>query len=261
MMNRLLGALYLGLGFVILSHLSFFLNKNPAQAEFIMFATPFSEWLRMKAVFIGVYLLTLASTLVCSWRPSLGLRIFVCLLFLLLSSMKFSFGKVNHSEHIWMMSLLFACVFSEKKSLASRRNQTTLRLMQTALLSIYFISGLWKLRDLGFSGWGRVAKENMAYAIAEGSGPPEFLQSLLLIEFPWVTTVGFAFVILFQMSAIIPVVTLKGWEVWGLFAVLFHFTTGVVMGIWFKPTILAAILLLIYFQRLLEADNKVCRLS
>lgn len=167
-------------------------------------------------------------------------------------SILFSYGKIHHSEHIWMFSSVIFCFIAHQEPLSSLRNILVIRLTQTILLSFYFISGLWKLRELGFSNWREAALEHISHAIAEGNGPGEQLQQLLLQDHVWLVTAGFSLVILFQLSAVFPVFTMKHFKVWGIGAVFFHLSTGVALGIWFSSMALAALLILVIFEILLE---------
>lgn len=232
-----------------------YFHAAPEQADFVLFARPFAPLLQSSLSFPALYIITISLSLACIIRPYIGLRFFVSLFFLILLSIKFSYGKINHSEHIWMISSVLVCFISYQKPLSSFRNLLVIRLMQTTLLSFYFISGLWKIRELGFSKWGEAALEHIAYAVAEGNGPGKYIQQLITVDRPWLTTAGFALVILFQISSIIPVFTMRYFKLWGIGAVFFHLSTGAVLGIWFKPTALAAILFLIFFQNLLDWER------
>lgn len=255
MIKVFFGAYYVILTFILYSNGRFFLSASPEQADFILFAEPFSFALQSHFSFPVLYLTTIFLSLACIVKPHIGLRLLVSAFFLILLSIKFSYGKINHSEHIWMISSLLACLASSNKPIWDFKNLLAIRLMQSTLLCFYFISGLWKLRSLGFSGWSEASLEHIAYTIAEGNGPTGFMQQLLMVDKVWLTTTGFTLVVLFQISSIVPVISMKYFKIWGLGAVLFHLSTGLALGIWFNSTALAAILFLIFFQNLLEWDS------
>lgn len=142
------------------------------------------------------------------------------------------------------------------KSPKEYKNLLIIRLLQSTLLSFYFISGLWKLRDLGFTNWGSAALEHMSYAIAEGNGPSQSIQQALLIDYPWVSVMGFTAVLIFQLSTLIPVITLRYFSLWGIGSICFHASTGIALGIWFTPTVLASLLFLILFENLIHWEKE-----
>jgi len=67
--------------------------------------------------------------------------------------------------------------------------------------------------------------------------------------------IGFLLVVLFQLSSFLPIISNRYFRAWGLLALVFHFTTGVVLGIWFSHTALAVMFFLIYAEKLYEWDE------
>ena len=193
----------------------------------------------------SLFILEIAFLVLCIVRPILLNRVVVSLLLITLLLIKFGSGNIYHSEHIWLISSILMCTIDRHQIFNHSKNIFSLRLMQATLLSFYFISGIWKLRRLGFSNWQEASFEHLALATAEGNGPSDSLLTFLTVEHPEILVAGFSIALVFQVFSIIPVLTERFFLFWGVAAILFHLTTGMVLNIWFVPTILGAFVLLI----------------
>lgn len=167
-------------------------------------------------------------------------------------------GKIHHSVHVWMFASLFLCLIKPAAPLTDRMNLGCLRLIQTTLLAHYFIAGVWKVRSLMNSpsadAFIHQVWDHFAYAIAEGNGPGPLILGLLthpigkpIIEY------GFLSVIVFQLSAVIPIALNRHWKLWGILSLTFHIFTGFFLGIWFQNTLLASLFFLIFVEAFREA--------
>lgn len=167
-------------------------------------------------------------------KPQLtALRFFGFAGFFFFHSFLNSFGKIDHSEHTWILALAALCLPWKKLSLG-------LALAQITAFFVYVSSGLWKLRRLLEHAFGshpgslsRTLPEHMAYAYAEGSlhftGLLEFLYySPLLSSAAWVG------VIVVQLSFAYPILTGRGLRAFALLAIMFHTATLMTLGISFK---------------------------
>jgi hypothetical protein len=183
-----------------------------------------------------------------AFRRTKAISIVLAILIYTFFSFLYSLGKINHSYHIWIISSFLICFFNFKSELHEKRNRLTLRLIQVTLLSHYFISGLWKLRSLKgvfyFDTYVGTALEHLAYSVAEG-GQLSQLSELLVYNYPMILGGGFIILLLFQISCLIPIILDKFYSTYGIFSILFHCATGMILGIWFEGTIIAAFFFLI----------------
>lgn len=188
-------------------------------------------------------------------------RVCLCVSFILTMLCYFShFGKIDHYFHIWIFSSLFICFLDMKQLIHAPRNYFVLRLIQITLLSQYFNAGLWKLR-LAFDSASQDEflirpLNHLAYSVAAGNGPARLFQGFIfdpsLLPF---MQIGFGAVVLFQLSSVVPVLINKHWKLWGCFAIAFHLATGLMMGIWFEETLIAAAFFLILCESLLNENS------
>lgn len=242
--------------FVLLTKSQFLMDQPVDQAQFIGFARVLSFFRPLPTTFYPIlYILTVSLLLITLFVPKLSLRFLATFLFLVTMFITLSYGKVFHSSHIWLVSSLLVCFLNPKKSIAEKNNLLILRLMQATLLSYYFTAGLWKLRDLGLSNWGRALQEQIAYSIAEGTGPGSNVQALFSLIPSWLLSLGFILVVGFQLSSIWPIIKLQSFKMWGVFAFFFHLSTGVFLGVWFVPTMIAVLFFLIMTEDLLVLDS------
>lgn len=242
--------------YVLLSKAHFFMAESVNRAEFVGFATPFSFIKPLSDSFYPLFFIIsvgfMVATLFLSHR---WLRVFATILFLVVMSFTFSYGKGYHSAHIWFLSSVFACFLSVSQTLISQPNILFIRLTQASLLSFYFSAGVWKLRDMGLGPLDLAFRDHLAYAVAEGTGPGANAQVILMALPSWLLSLGFFIVVSFQLSCIFPVIKLQYFKIWGVAAFLFHLLTGVFLGVWFVPTMLAALFLLIVTEDLLKIER------
>ena len=132
-----------------------------------------------------------------------------------------------------------------------------IRALQAIFLSFYFSAGLWKLRDTSLMDLKAAALDHISINIADGNARLDFLRQFLVIDHPWIMAMGFAMVLLFQLSTFIPILTAKNFKYWGIGVVFFHFSTGVTIGIWHIGNVLGAFLVLILFELFIETDQKL----
>ena len=121
---------------------------TPPVLEYVLFAFPFNLWNPPLWFHPLIGLLALFFCLFCVLIPHKYLKILCSVFVLLFISIEYSYGKVSHSRHVWMLSSVLMCFLSSDQTLKSKSNYLTLRLMQALILSHYFMSGLWKMRSL-----------------------------------------------------------------------------------------------------------------
>ena len=253
---------YSMLFFLLFTRSARFFNRNSAPiVEYIMFARPLnmfnpSFWIHCIIVFLG-----LLFCLVCLLKPNKYFQIAATFFFLLTISIYISFsGKGEHLYYIWMISSFCLCFFSLQKSLNSRRNYTILRLIQGLLLSHYFLSGMWKVCSMiqakfQFS-FKDIVFEYVAYTLARGRDANPLLD-MLLYQIPELLSIGFLFVLLFQLSSLIPVIFDRFFILYGVFALIFHFSVGLLLGIYFIPLALAVLFFLIICEFMIKSEKSI----
>jgi hypothetical protein len=174
------------------------------------------------------------------------MRILIALSFLFLHSALPLLGYRTYSLYAWAFAVIVLIFMN--KNVRIQGPQPGVEIVQAIILAFYFSSGLWKLRSAfsssSFWEYFSSIRNLIAYSIAQGDGPmtnlqdPDLLKSNFLI-------IGFILVILFQLGAIIPLIFKRWLPIWGLMAILFHFSTGAFMNIWFGEQILADLFFLI----------------
>ena len=150
------------------------------------------------------------------------------------------------------------CFFLDQ-ALRSRTNLFILRLIQGVLLSHYFISGLWKIRSLIASKFEfslqEILMEYISVGLARNRMEINVFLNILLHHIPAPLYFGFFCVLVFQITALLPLVLGRFFMFYGILAILFHFTTGIVLGIYFTPTILAVLFFLIVAESMMKNDQ------
>lgn len=231
---------YLSAFFLVFLEGHFFVNQPYIVPNFVLFSSPLKFFPMGVGLNFFFFVGTLALLLASTFFEKKWIRFLSAVFFLILISLKFSLGKINHSHHIWFWVMpIFACFDSRKTKVW---NQRIVQILQTVYLSFLFSAGLWKLRSLDFRSIGASPLEHFSYAILEGNGPPPEMQMYFLTETPWVLILGFYIVLLFQLTCILPVIFDLPMKLWGFGAIVFHTLTGVFLGIWFKPFVMFVML-------------------
>ena len=244
---------YSTLTFIVIQRSAYLLGRTPP-TDLVMFARPLKPLLVFDFLIPLICLLAIASLLTAIFIYSRIHRAIACLLTLVFFSVDFSYGKVSHLHHIWIISSVVFILLNSDKLLSDRSNIWKVRLIQSLALCPYLFSGLWKLRVANFENISSGIKDQLAYSIAEGAGPP--LSSFFISNFNFLI-LGFIAVIIFQISAIYPIFTFKHQNIWAILAVWFHISTGIALGIWFTSTILGLFVILIILNKLINYENKV----
>lgn len=257
-MSRLASDLFYFLQlFVILIKLPFVITRDYSTADFHG-AAWFLNYTNSPGFFvIGIALLSVLASAWCLVRPATVARIAAAFLFAVVCYAPFSFGKMAHSSHMWMIAAFAMVFFKSEKSYAGF-NSRIVELIQVIILASYLTAALWKVRSWmaadAFSAQD-IILHNVAYAIAQGNGPAAPVLDILESH-GWLLTAGFAMTVLFQISAFIPILIHRYREYWGWMAFSFHLMTGLFMGIWFNEHSVAALYFLAVVPKL---DNYVSK--
>ena len=242
--------------FYILYMMSYrFINFIPSlEPEYIFFAKPLAFLNLSVEIHSVFFLIALFFCLLCVFRQDRVLRVLTLFFVLILFSIYYSYGKIGHNNHAWILSSILLCFFDSKQSLNSKYNFFFLRLTQGILLSHYFISGLWKLRNMYSSGFSFSFTEIATEYIAQVSLKHEmhFILKLLLYEIPLFLGFSYFCVLFFQLTALTPIFLNRYFKFYGVLAVLFHLSTGISLITYFSQTVLAVLFFLIFSESLRE---------
>ena len=246
--------------YILFGHSYDFFNTYPSRIPaYVMFASPLNFFDFPIWIHSIIFLSSLLLCFLCILSPSKYLRILTSVFILLFFSIKYSYGKIDHSYHIWMISSVLMCFVFPSQPITSKINQFFIRLTQSLLLSHYFISGLWKLRSIIASdfqtSFSEMTKEYIAYGLAESGIEVNMFLGIILYKFPWLLSFGYLFVLGFQLSSLVPVFFNRLFVFYGFLAVLFHFLTGFTLNIYFTPTVLAVLFFLIITEFLIEKEK------
>jgi hypothetical protein len=198
---------------------------------------------------LSLFILASSTSLAALFRPNKKLRGLSFIFFLSFMSFVYSFGKINHSYHAWIFSSFFFIFINEKEELFSGLNIVLIKIMQTSLLLPYLCSGLWKLRDNGslysYQGILDTNLNFIAYAVAQGTVEYDKLRQALMGDYSGLLVLGYLGVLIFQLGCSLAIIRQKGFILFGVMVVLFHLTSGIVLGVWFFGTTISALFLLI----------------
>lgn len=259
-MNLILLRIHYGILFFLLFSQSFrIFNANLPVIDYVMFARFLNMFNPSFWIQCIIWFLSLFFCLVCLLRPNKYFQILATCFFLLSISIYIScLGKGEHLYYAWMISSFCLCFFSLQKPLNSKRNYTVLRLIQGLLLSHYFLSGVWKLYSMIQAkfkvSFKDIVIEYIAFTLARGRELHPILE-IFLYQTPELLSIGFFCVLLFQLSSLIPVIFDRFFILYGVFALLFHFSVGLLLGIYFNPTVLAALFFLIICEFMIKNEN------
>lgn len=212
-------------------------------------------WLRYVDVRFGVGLILwfrLAGGLIgITLSRHRGARILVCLSLLEFLAFKYSFGAVNHGDHLGLL-LTFGLVFlpsgwSSSQGASRIVEASTLLVFsgcQAFIMLTYSMSGMWKVGgvvqqviqgQVSYVAPQGLAQQVAAKLLSDGS------TSLLgpwLIDHPWAgwpLMIAALYLELFALWAV-PRPTLH--RVWGLGLILLHLSTHLTMGVGFPQNVL-----------------------
>ncbi len=221
-------------------------NEPPNAANYIWLSNVAAIFGYNPLFYVGsVVLCLIAAGLTAIFPEKLPLRLLTFLLFTLVVCNQFTFEMhVNMLGHAWVIVSFALCFWSRRLE----RQAQVLRVIQVLLLAHYFMSGLWKVRYLAKNlidhPAGAVIYSTVFDPIAECIFEGNFIRPELieaLVHHPGFATLGWISVIAFQIFAFVPVTQPRYVRTWGIMAVAFHVTIGLVMGIWFTSTMLAAL--------------------
>ena len=74
----------------------------------------------------------------------------------------------------------------------------------------------------------------------------------LLYEQSWLLSFGYFCVLVFQLTSLVPIIFDRWFRIYGVLAILFHLSTGLVLGIYFYQTVLAVLAFFILAENIKE---------
>ena len=102
-----------------------------------------------------------------------------------------------------------------------------------------------------------IASEYIAYGLAESSGAMNLFLKTLLYQYPWLLSIGYFCIFMFEISSLTPVLFNRFFVFYGISALLFHLSTGISLNIYYLPTVLAVIFFLIISEFIMEKERNL----
>lgn len=187
------------------------------------------------------------------------LRLLVFILSFVFFSIIYSFGKINHTYHIWLISSFFMSFIDLRKDLHHSKNLQIIRLTQVTLLSHYFFSGLWKVREIknffSLETYTHTILEYIAFAMAEGNYPKKPFIEYLITSYPNILGLSFVIVIMTQLGCVIPILINRYYLAVGTLTIFFHLINGYVLGIGFMVTVYGLVYFFIFLELMLKRQK------
>lgn len=233
------------------------LSQNFAAADFL-WPVAWMQWVPDPT---RIYLvsLTMVATVVCLIaaivRPELKLnRVAVAVGLLLVLSLRYSFGKIDHSPFgYYYFPIFFALSRFDDSVEGQKWNAQILFSVMTLFLSFYFIGGASKLAALvelrahGYEFWDLVSGYlPRTLQIAAFQHQATAVRLDFLMRPSLFTALGFLGVLVFQLGAILPIFFFRLIRAWGIGIIVFHTTVVYLMNINFGVSMLLALLLLVF---------------
>lgn len=227
---------YLVLFYITLKTKNIFFDSNIKENGLIWTAKLFPFILKNDSYRFLFFTLTLTSLIVNVFFSRKVFRFLSAFLVITYFSFCFSIGKISHSYHPWLFSVIILIFYNSKLPLEDIKNNFIIKLTQAICLLSYFNSGVWKLRNLAQSkdSITDTALRPIGFAVGEGQ-PLNFVMEKI-VQYPTLIAIGFISILLFQLSTIIPIIFNKYKIPYGIMIIIFHLTTGFSLGISFKST-------------------------
>lgn len=193
---------------------------------------------------------TIAAALAAAFPRSRTARVLFSIALLQYLSVKFGFGKINHSSHAWLFtSLAFIALPSARawRSPTTRTRHLVLQVLwsaQALMLFTYTLTGLWKLyyavdAALFSTRIGAFHPRGFSLIIAQElllSNRPTLLGEWL-VEHHWVGWALFNGTIYLQVTSLLASLRPRLHRIWGFGLIAFHIGTQLAMGFTFLPNI------------------------
>lgn len=234
-------------------------NRPLQEVEYIWILSPLPKSLSPALVAVALFVFCIFINIFNLIQSSYLTRFFSFVSFLALVSFNYSFGKISHVHHVWIISSFVFIFFDDFEPLNSMKNKLVVRIVQTWLLLQYFSSGLWKLRlnfpSITIGSIRETGLDHLAYGIVERAKQINIIHHFVIYESYWLIVLGFMFVIIFQIFCGICAFRQRGYLMCGILAVLFHSMTGISLGIWYISTAVSVIFSLVLAEVLFEAET------
>lgn len=226
-----------------MGHVTHFLNifyAPPTKVLWPVYWIPQASWFSFALLILFTFIIL--NLLIIFRKPTHSLRILSFVSFFLMLAAYFSYGKIDHVYHHWLL-LLF--VLSIPKTLDEKWNH---RLAVIFTLT-YFSSGIWKIRglaaflqsypELHLADYLRI----QINAISIDNGPSVFADLLNSPTANILLIFGIIFTIFVQCAPLI-FVTFRKYSLALTCILLMHLSTLIFLGLWFHTSMLLGIVLL-----------------
>lgn len=219
------------------------------------------------AAWISIAVIMAGAVALCLWQPRLiPARVAVALCALLLMSTEFAYGKIEHTNHLFLLAHVYAVFLPVGRP--SGREQTALQAEATqwyqgGLLFVYTMAGLWKFGDMTLRA---VLKPGMTWLHPEAM-PAISAFSYRALDFPlavpeafyeirWLFPVGYV-----ALAFLLAPAALAAFRRPLLLLILptialFHLMNALTLYAIFLSTIVVAVVLLIPYDRFLPSIRR-----
>ena len=174
-------------------------------------------------------------------------------------SLLYSFGKINHDSHVWIISVLLMCFIDSKSNINNSINRNIITSLQTIFLTHYVSSGLWKLKrfeNFDFDYFTKTILDHISYSVVEGNLMTVVIKPIIQ-NCSWLLGLGLIAVLCFQISCVVPILFRRFYIFYGCLILFFHLSVGVVLSIWFSKTVLGVLFFLVYTEFLKKEQQKI----
>lgn len=215
-------------------------------------------WIPPLVVGLTLFLSTTFFTLLNLFFSNSLIRLLTSILFISLYSFKYSFGKIDHTYHIWFFSSIIMIFFEPGRYNSITKNIFCIKAIQSLLLIQYFSAGIWKIRSnyklFSVQGLMETGLEHIAHGVAQKNLAINVIRNFLIYEEPWLISLGILLVLFFQISCGFFALLQRGYLFCGISAVLFHLATGFSIGVWYWGTLVASVFFLVYTEKILQKN-------
>ena len=201
---------------------------------------------------IGGVIFTLLATIFPTSRLN---RAMSAITFFLIMAIIHSFGKINHSYHVWIVAgfLLIFLPSNNKTGSISHRHQYLTVIMGTQLLtlSFYTSSGIWKIYGFLVQAWGGqihafhplALSQQIAYRLLQTNSPS--IAGPFFIEHPYLGWPLYSGAVFLELFAIFVAFRPNLHRFWGISLLFFHLGIWLTMSITFHTHMLFILIFLV----------------
>ncbi len=199
-----------------------------------------------RILYPSFFLITFSVVLLGILHPTPWLRFLTAFCFFILIFLRYSFGGISQVSHIWIWS---SFLFTLLEFFQLIKFRVVMNCLYAVFFSSYFNAGIWKVRtllslkEINWESLKNSSLEVIGTSVQQGIEMEKPLLKLLLLNyqiFPYL----FLVLIIFQVLTILPVAYPILRRSFVVAALLFHVSSGSLLGHWYTDTILMCLFLL-----------------